>query len=89
MKNLEAILEIVRKYEDLIHKVEFEQFTIDFFQNTEMKLNNEIEDEDITESYSEDIIKSIQYDTSCILQIIKEGKDKEIFLEFETDIHQF
>ena len=35
------------------------------------------------------IIKSIQYDTSCILQIIKEGKDKEIFLEFETDIHQF
>ena len=89
MKNLELILEIVRTYEDLIHKVEFEQFTIDFFQNTEMKLNAEIEDEDMTESYSEDIIKSIQYDTSCILQIIKESPDKEIFLEFETDIHQF
>lgn len=89
MNDLKAILEIVRKYEDLIHKVEFEQFTIDFFQNTEMKLNAEIEDEDLTESYSEDIIKSIQYETSCILQIIKDSPDKEIFLEFETDIHQF
>ena len=89
MKNLELILEIVRTYEDLIHKVEFEQFTIDFFQNTEMRSDAEIEDPDLTESYSEDIIKSVQYDTSCILQIIKEGKGKELFLEFETDIHQF
>ena len=89
MKDLKAILEIVRKYEDSIHKVEFEQFTIDFFQNTEMRLNAEIEDTDLTESYSEDIIKNIQYDTSCILQIIKEGKDKELFSQFEKDIHQF
>ena len=89
MKDLQEILEIVRKYEDLIHKKEYEQFTIDFFQNTEMRLNAEIEDTDLTESYSEDIIKNIQYDTSCILQIIKECKDKELFLQFETDIHQF
>ena len=89
MKDLQEILEIVRKYEDLIHKKEYEQFTIDFFQNTEMRLNAEIEDTDLTESYSEDIIKNIQYDTSCILQIIKECKDKELFSQFEKDIHQF
>lgn len=88
-KIAEKIQASLLKNSESIEKSLDEYFSIDFFQNTGMKLNEEIEDEELSESYSEDIIKSIQYDTSCILQIIKECPDKEIFLEFETDIHQF
>ena len=86
MENLQLILKVLRKYEGLIHESEYSQFTIDFIQNNEMDVDAIIDDGDQTVSYIEDVIKAFQYDVSCILEIVKEGKDKELFESLEKDI---
>ena len=42
MDNLKKTLEVLRKFEGIIHESNFEQFTIDFVQNKEMELNDVI-----------------------------------------------
>lgn len=82
---LQQALEIFRYYEDKIYSGNYEQFTIDFIQNTEVDLNDYIEEE-MSERRIKDIIGSLHYQTSCILEIIREGKDKELFAELEKKL---
>ena len=82
---LKQALEIFRYYEDKIHSGNYEQFTIDFIQDNEVDLNDYIEEEK-NERRIKDIIGSLHYQTSCILKIIKEGKDKELFTELEKKL---
>lgn len=82
---LKQALEIFRYYEDKIHSFNYEQFTIDFIQNNEVDLNFHI-DEELEEQRIKDIVGSLHYQTSCILEIIKEGKDKELFEELEKKL---
>lgn len=82
---LQQALEIFRYYEDKIHSGNYEQFTIDFVQDNEVDLNFNI-DEELEEQRIKDIVGSLRYQTSCILGIIKEGKDKELFAELEKKL---
>lgn len=86
MRNIKKLYKVIIDCEEIVQlSNEYEQFTIDFFQNTEMGLNVEI-DEDITETHGEDLIGNTQYEVSCILDIIKDGKDKDLFLQLENKI---
>ena len=82
---LQQALEIFMYYEYKIHSGSYEQFTIDFIQDNEVDLNDYIEEEK-NERRIKDIIGSLHYQTSCILEIIKEGKDKELFAELEKKL---
>lgn len=82
---LDEALQIFRSYEDKIFSGNYEQFTIDFIQNTEVDLNDYIEEEK-NERRIKDIIGSLHYQTSCILEIIKEGNDKELFTELNQKL---
>lgn len=82
---LQQALEIFRYYEGKIHSGNYEQFTIDFVQDNEVDLNFHI-DEELEEQRIKDIVDSLRYQTSCILGIIKEGKDKELFAELEKKL---
>lgn len=88
MKRLQELLEIFRDFEIIIHQEEFSQFTIDFIQDTESKINYEM-DEDLSDSAIEDLIGSIQYQTVNVLDIIKDGKDKDLFSDLEKNISVF
>ena len=87
-KQLKKLYAIVIAFEDKVQDYEYLQFTIDFFQNAEMKLNIEI-DTDSPDSHIESLIGDLQYDLSCVLEFVKDGKDKDLFLEFEQEIKEF
>lgn len=92
MDNLKKALNVLRKFEGTIHESNFEQFTIDFVQNKEMELNDVIsvgEQEgfgEYAERTENDLIGALQYDVSCILDIVKDGKDKFLFENLQREI---
>lgn len=90
MEILEQLLDIIRVYEKTIHETEFAQFTIDFIQNTEMRVSNELDEAqtsgDVPQSYVEDIVGAVTYEISTILDVIKEGKDKFLFEQLANKI---
>ena len=92
MEKLKEVLEVLRKFEGKVHESSFEQFTIDFVQNNESHINDVISVGELewfgeyAERTESDLIGSLIYDVSCILDIIKEGKDKELFVEFQKQI---
>lgn len=90
--SLKNALKVLRDFETKIHVSSFKQFTIDFIQNNESHLNDVVmvgnvdgfgEYADATES---DILGTIKYEVDCILDIIKDGKDKELFIELQKQI---
>ena len=82
---LQQVLEIFRYYEDKIYNGDYEQFTIDFMQDNNVDLNDYIEEEK-NERRTKVIISSLHYKIRCILKIIREGKDKELFAELEKKL---
>lgn len=88
MKKIQELLKMFRDFESIIHQTEYSQFTIDFIQDTGSKIDYEME-EDLSDSAIEDLIGSIKYETVNVLNIIKEGKDKELFLVIENNIKDF
>ena len=88
---IEKLKEIVEKYS---HKTfyqmgDFSQFTIDTIEYFEEQFNREeLHEEPEKLGSVQDLIGSISYDTGNILEIIQEGKDKELFKELSEDIAQ-
>lgn len=88
---IEKLKEIVGKYS---HKTfyqmgDFSQFTIDTIEYFEEQVDrDELHEEPEKLGSVQDLIGSISYDTGNILEIIKEGKDKELFKELSEDIAQ-
>ena len=68
---------------------DFSQFTIDTIEYFEEQVNwDELHEEPEKLGSVQDLIGSISYDTGNILEIIQEGKDKELFKELSEDIAQ-
>ena len=68
---------------------DFSQFTIDTIEYFEEQVNrDELHEEPEKLGCVQDLIGSISYDTGNILEIIQEGKDKELFKELSEDIAQ-
>ena len=86
MEKIKKLLKIVRKFENVIHKSEYEQFTIDFVQNNAIDLISFEDATDLTDQRENDIVGAFHYDVICILDIIKEGKDKKLFVDLENEI---
>ena len=92
MEILRQLLEILRNFEKKVSETNYEQFTIDFVQNNETHINDIISIGELegfgeyAERTESDLIGSLVYDVSCILDIIKDGKDKELFIELEKAI---
>lgn len=86
MKILKQLLEILREFEELIHNDDFEQFTIDFVQNEEMYINENVDEGNLTDIQCSDLLGSVNYQIGCILDIMKEGKDKNLFLNLRHRI---
>lgn len=88
---IEKLKEIVGKYS---HKTfyqmgDFSQFTIDTIEYFEEQVGNEeLHEEPEKLGSIQDLIGSISYHTGNILEIIKEGKDKELFTELSEEISQ-
>ena len=59
----------------------YSQFTIDFIQNTLIDLEYSMVDEETNFS-------SVYYDVDNILQIIKEGIDKEFFIDLKLALEE-
>ncbi len=88
MNSLKKLLEILRKYESIIHASEYSQFTIDFIQDNESDIDD-VEEQERFGKYAarieNDLIGAFQYQVSNILDIIKDGKDKDLFIELEKE----
>lgn len=88
---IEKFKEIIRKYS---HKTfyqmkDYSQFTIDTIELFEEQINSDDLHEDFEKSGNiQDLIGSIVYDTSNILEIIKEGNDKNLFKDLLVDIEE-
>ena len=59
----------------------YSQFTIDFIQNTLIDLEYSLVDEETNFSYT-------YYDVENILQIIKDGVDKELFIDLKLALEE-
>jgi len=84
MKKLETLLEIFRDFETIIHQEEYSQFTIDFIQNEEMHISEQLEDNYLSELQVNDLISSYVYQIDNILAIIKNGKDCTLFFDLKS-----
>lgn len=89
MKNEQKInkyRELYNKYEDRIHKYSnFSQLTIDFVQDNESKFS-EYEDENPKLAYIH--ISSMLYRLQNILEVIKEGVDKEFLSQMQNEFEE-
>ena len=88
MKKLETLLEIFRDFETIIHQEEYSQFTIDFIQNEEMYINENLEDNYLSELQVNDLISSYVYQIDNILAIIKNGKDCTLFFDLKSNLEK-
>lgn len=64
---------------------DYTQFTIDFFEDAEDAIQDQIDNE---EEFSNESLGSIIYRIDCILDIAKEGKDKELFTEVKNKLEE-
>lgn len=83
----EQILKFVRTADHTIYSnmQDFSQFTIDFFENlrSDLEESADTEEEDtINGSPARDFVGSMSYNAENIIEICKDGKDKELFEEF-------
>lgn len=65
----------------------YSQFTIDFFENLRSDLEQSIETEEedvVNGSPVRDFFGSMSYSADTIIEICKDGKDKEMFQEFNS-----
>lgn len=60
---------------------DYSQFTIDFIQNTLVELEHSLVDEETN-------FNSVCYDVDNILQIIKDGVDKELFMDLKLALEE-
>ena len=72
--------EILEHFEGKL-SCDYSQFTIDFIQNTLIDLEYSIVDEETNFS-------STYYDVENILQIIKDGVDKELFIDLKLALEK-
>lgn len=88
---IEKIKEIIGKYshKTFYHMGDFSQFTIDTIELFEEQVNrDELHETPEKLGSVQDLIGSIVYDTSNILEIIKEGNDKNLFKDLLVDIEE-
>jgi len=63
----------------------YTQFTIDFLQDAEDAIQDQIDNE---EELSQSHIDSIIYQIDCILDIAKEGEDKKLFEDVKSKLEE-
>lgn len=71
--------EILEFFEDKVQYGDYSQFTTDFIQDR----FNDLLEMDIPE---EDMKKSLSYEVDNILEVLKEGKDKEFFKNLKKNL---
>lgn len=89
---IEKLKEIVGKYS---HKTfyqmgDFSQFTIDTFEQLHELVNDEEREFHENEGLGSvsDLIGSIIYQADTIIEVLKDGKDKEVFEELVKDLRE-
>lgn len=75
-------LEILRKYEAIIHKSEYAQIVIDLIQDAVM-IFEDVSEEGISE---QDIEGSLRYRISILIDVMKDGKDKDLLTDLYREL---
>lgn len=88
---IQKLKEIIEKstHKTFYQMGNYSQFTIDKFECFEEEANrDELHETPEKLGSVHDLIGSMKYETGHIIEIIKEGKDKDLFCEFLEDLKQ-
>ena len=83
---LEEIIAIIKQYESrtFYKMVDYSQFTIDAIEEVDLMLNDD--EAEFHENEISELIGGIAYQIGTIIDVLKEGADKELFQDLLHDI---
>lgn len=84
---IKTVNEIFKTYNQMVYyrMSDYTQFTLDFLEEAESEIQDKIDDE---EEFSNERLGSMIYKIDCIIDIAKDGKDKELFIELKNKLEE-
>lgn len=78
---MEFLENLLQKYDAIVYRQmkDYSQFTIDFIENN-------LQDLEYSESNESTLIESLIYQINNILDIIVDGKDKDLFIDLKNNL---